>query len=66
MLLTLNGLPHDAPDGCTLTDLVAGLTPDPRGTAAALNGTVVRTADWAATAVHAGDRVEVVTASQGG
>lgn len=66
MHLTVNGRPHDAPEGCVLTDLVATLVTYPKGTAAALNGTVVRAVDWPATVLRPGDRVEVVTATTGG
>ena len=45
-----------------LTDLV----PDPRGVAVAVNGSVVRAADWSRTRLRDDDRVEVVTAHQGG
>jgi len=38
----------------------------PEGIAMALNGRVVRRADWAATALSEGDRVEIVRAMQGG
>ena len=37
-----------------------------RGLAVALNGAVVRRADWAATPLKAGDAVEIVRAMQGG
>jgi len=37
-----------------------------RGVAVALNGAVVPRAAWAATAINAGDAVEIVQAKQGG
>jgi sulfur carrier protein len=37
-----------------------------RGIAVALNGALVRRADWAATSLKAGDAVEIVRAMQGG
>jgi sulfur carrier protein len=46
--------------------LVATLTAAPSGVAAALNETVVPRGRWAATALSDGDRVEILTAVQGG
>ena len=68
MSVHLNGRPDRLPDGHTLADVVRRFTGDtsPRGIAVALNGTVVRRADWPATALSDGDRVEVLTATQGG
>jgi sulfur carrier protein len=66
MHLIVNGRPREAPEGTTLTDLVAVVAPDPRGTAVALNGRVVRLVDWPVTPLREGDEVEVVTAHQGG
>jgi sulfur carrier protein len=43
------------------SDMQAG-----RGLAVALNGTLVRRADWANTPLQAGDAVEIVRAMQGG
>lgn len=43
-----------------------GIGPDRRGVAVAVNGQVVRRADWPTTPLCPGDRVEVVTARQGG
>lgn len=62
MQLTVNGEPRHVEDGLRLGDLV----PDPRGVAVALNGAVVGAAHWSSTELRDGDRVEVVTAHQGG
>ena len=40
--------------------------PGPRGFAMALNGRVVRQADWSATELSEDDRVEIIRAMQGG
>jgi sulfur carrier protein len=65
--LTVNGVaePVSAP---TVAALLAEreINPDGRGVAVALNGSVVRRADWATTALNAGDTVEIVRAMQGG
>ena len=49
-----------------LRDVVAGLTSSRSGVAAALNETVVPRGQWPTTEVRDGDRVEVLTAVQGG
>ncbi|SDN70844.1 sulfur carrier protein ThiS [Actinacidiphila guanduensis] len=49
-----------------LDALVAELTSAPKGVAAALNDSVVPRSRWAATPVGDGDRVEILTAVQGG
>jgi sulfur carrier protein len=66
MHLSVNGQPRELPDGTTLSGLVATVAPDPRGIAVALNGCVVRVAEWPASRLHEGDQVDVVTAHQGG
>ena len=64
----MNGRPDRLPEHHTVADVVRGVTgdPEPRGIAVARNGTVVRRADWAATVLAYGDRIEVLTATQGG
>jgi sulfur carrier protein len=42
------------------------VTPQPRGVAVAVNGEVVPRTDWPATVLRGGDRVEVLSAAQGG
>jgi thiamine biosynthesis protein ThiS len=64
--IVLNGEPHRLPAGSTLLDLVAGLGRDPRTVAVERNGEIVRRADYAATPLAAGDRLEVVHFVQGG
>ncbi|MER5732800.1 sulfur carrier protein ThiS [Streptomyces sp. NPDC002138] len=65
-VVSVNGEPREFPAGTTLDAVVATLTVAPKGVAAALNETVVPRGQWAATAVGHGDRVEVLTAVQGG
>ncbi|MCX4663266.1 sulfur carrier protein ThiS [Streptomyces sp. SID4919] len=66
MTVTLNGEAREVPPGTTLGALVATLTTAPGGVAAALNETVVPRAGWMSTVLTTGDRVEVLTAVQGG
>ncbi|MFI1951593.1 sulfur carrier protein ThiS [Streptomyces xinghaiensis] len=64
--VSVNGASRDLPAGTTLDALVAGFTRAPTGVAAAVNETVVPRGDWPATRLGAGDRVEILTAVQGG
>ncbi|MFE9064151.1 sulfur carrier protein ThiS [Streptomyces violaceusniger] len=66
MTVSVNGEPREVPDGTTLDRLVATLTQAPSGVAAAVNETVVPRTRWPATPLGDGDRVEVLTAVQGG
>lgn len=78
MTITLNGKAHAVDSGTMLLDLVASVTGRPLdpggqpedgarlGVAVALNSEVVPRGSWAATAIKAGDDVELVTAVQGG
>jgi sulfur carrier protein len=66
MNVSVNGEPREITPGTALDTLVKALTPAPSGVAAALNETVVPRAEWSSTALSEGDRVEVLTAVQGG
>ncbi|WP_066362266.1 sulfur carrier protein ThiS [Herbidospora mongoliensis] len=66
MRITINGDPHDLDDGSTLTKAVQTLTRQPTGIAVAVNDEVVSRGAWDATPLTEGDRVEVLTAVQGG
>jgi len=64
--IRINGAPEPLA-ARTVAELVAEKSEtDGRGVAVALNGVVVRRADWAATPLKAGDAVEIVRAMQGG
>ncbi|HLU32865.1 MAG TPA: sulfur carrier protein ThiS [Natronosporangium sp.] len=67
-MITVNGQPRHLPTGTPLADLVAELAGahHGRGLAVAVNGEVVPRTSWATTTVTSGDRVEVLTATQGG
>jgi sulfur carrier protein len=64
--LTVNGEPREVPDGATIDALVASVTGQAGGIAAAVNGEVVPRGAWAGSRLRDGDQVEVVTAVQGG
>ncbi len=66
MKLTVNGAPREAPDGATVAQVVATVTGQPSGVAAAVNGEVVPRRDWPGTQLRDGDQIEVVAAVQGG
>ncbi|MFD7258768.1 sulfur carrier protein ThiS [Streptomyces sp. NPDC059874] len=66
MTISVNGEPRELAAGTTLDTVVATLTTAPSGVAAALNETVVPRGQWPATALGDGDRVEILTAVQGG
>ncbi|MFI7300363.1 sulfur carrier protein ThiS [Streptomyces sp. NPDC050121] len=66
MNISVNGERQKVAPGTALDSVVRSLTPAPSGVAAALNETVVPRARWSATALSEGDRVEVLTAVQGG
>jgi len=64
--ITANGQSREVPEGATLEDVVRDLKPDPRGVAAAVNDEVVPRHEWPTRRLVGGDRVEVLTAAQGG
>ncbi|WP_018217033.1 sulfur carrier protein ThiS [Salinispora vitiensis] len=66
MELMVNGLGRSLPTGSTLADLVRAVTEQERGLAVAVNGEVVPRGGWPATLLCEGDRVEVLSAAQGG
>ncbi len=66
MTVFVNGERRQVAPGTALDALVSTLTASPSGVAAALNETVVPRAQWPSTVLSEGDRVEVLTAVQGG
>ncbi|MFG1806565.1 sulfur carrier protein ThiS [Streptomyces sp. NPDC049040] len=62
----INGEARTLEGPIALDSLVATMTSAPSGVAAALNDTVVPRTRWSATPLADGDRVEVLTAVQGG
>ncbi|MEV0552935.1 MULTISPECIES: sulfur carrier protein ThiS [unclassified Streptomyces] len=66
MSIFVNGERRQLDPDTALDALVAALTAAPSGVAAALNETVVPRAQWSKTLLSEGDRVEVLTAVQGG
>ncbi len=66
MEVVINGMPRQVADEMSLAQAVALLTTSATGVAAAINGEVVRRGAWESTRLATGDRVEVITAVQGG
>ncbi|MEY9843531.1 sulfur carrier protein ThiS [Streptacidiphilus sp. MAP5-3] len=64
--LTVNGEPREVASGTSLAEVVAQLSAAPSGVAAAVNEAVVPRSAWDATALADADRVEILTAVQGG
>jgi len=64
--VTVNGDAHVLADGTTVADLVARVAPSAKGIAVALNADVVPRSTWSMTTVADGDRIELLTAAQGG
>jgi thiamine biosynthesis protein ThiS len=62
----LNGEPKELDEGTTLHSLVEQLALAPERVAVELNRDVVRRADWPATPLADGDRVEIVHFVGGG
>jgi sulfur carrier protein len=65
--LVINAVESDVDPHTTVAALVERLAgPAPRGVAVAVNDGVVPRSAWAGTCLADGDRVEVLTATQGG
>jgi sulfur carrier protein len=66
VLLTINGRTRPATIDTTLTELVTSVSDRTTGIAVAVNNEVVPRGSWASTVLSDGDRIDVVTAVQGG
>ncbi|GJF32977.1 thiamine biosynthesis protein ThiS [Kitasatospora sp. NE20-6] len=64
--LTVNGEARELPAATTLAEVVAQACAAPTGVAAAVNEAVVPRSSWDVTVLGTGDRVEILTAVQGG
>ncbi len=62
----VNGVHRDLPEDSTVEDVVALVSRTRSGIAVAVNGAVVVRSTWSSSFVRPGDRVEVLTAAQGG
>jgi sulfur carrier protein len=64
--VTINGRASELVAGATIGSYVDGLGRGRKGIAVAIGDTIVRRALWDATVLKDGDRVEILTAAQGG
>jgi sulfur carrier protein len=62
----VNGEPRELADGTTVAAVVAALDATGTGCAVALNDEVVPRREWPGRVLEAGDRLEILTAVQGG
>jgi sulfur carrier protein len=63
--IVINGEPAELPDGSTAADVVSQVGVG-AGVAVAVNDDVISRSSWAVTTLTPGDRVEILTAVQGG
>lgn len=66
MNVLVNGTPRAIDRGTTVGSVVDSLRGERRGLATAVNEEVVPRSQWDDVELHDGDRVEVLTAAQGG
>ena len=66
MTVTVNGKPMELPDGLSIEDLLARLKIRREFTAVALNREVAQRSRYSETALHDGDKVEIVHPMGGG
>jgi len=64
--ITVNGHARSCEPGSTVSDLLSTLGLGPAGSAVAINGEVLARGAWPEHPVRDGDRVDVLTAVQGG
>jgi sulfur carrier protein len=64
-VITVNGAVHEHVEE-TVTELVQRLDIEPRGIAVAIDGEIIRRADWGETPIVDESVVEIVTAVAGG
>lgn len=64
--IVVNGDERPLGSGATILTLLGELELDPRTVAVERNGTVLKRADFAATELRSGDRLEIVRFVQGG
>ena len=66
MRVMVNGSADELPDGCTVAQVVAARSRTDQGVAVAVNDQVVTRGSWSTVRLADGDRVEILTAVQGG
>jgi sulfur carrier protein len=66
VVVRVNGVTRALAAGTTVADLISDLGRGPRGIAVAVNLEVVSRSSWEAAVLREGDRVELLSAAQGG
>lgn len=66
MSIEVNGVRHDVADGTTLLALIEEHAGTTRGSAVVVDGSVVPRSAWPAYHVRPDQRIELITATQGG
>ncbi|HZZ95798.1 MAG TPA: sulfur carrier protein ThiS [Jatrophihabitantaceae bacterium] len=66
MSVEINGTASEVTDGTTLLELIESHAGTTRGSAVVVDGTVVPRSDWPHYRVADGQRIELITAVQGG
>jgi sulfur carrier protein len=66
MELVINGESHNAPDGCSMLDVLASLQVPPDRVAIEYNGLILSKEAWPSTLLKAGDKLEIVHFVGGG
>lgn len=66
MIITLNGRRRELPDGTRLGQLIEQEMGSSRGSAAVVDGEVLSRGSWDAYLIRDGQRIELITAVQGG
>jgi sulfur carrier protein len=66
MEIVINGNPHELPEATSLDRAVALISDSATGIAVAVNGDVVSRMAWPQVTLAHGDKIEVLTAVQGG
>lgn len=66
MTVDINGSPHELEPGTTLLALLEARVGTTRGSAVVVDGAIVPRSDWPTYEVRAGQRLELITAVQGG
>ena len=66
MNVRVNGERRELDEGTSVDEIVRGITEAERGVAVAVDGEVIPRAEWAERRISEGERVEALSAMQGG
>jgi thiamine biosynthesis protein ThiS len=66
MIVKINGQKKEFPDGQCLNGIIRHFTPNGKRVIAELNGTIIKSTQWADTLIKEGDMIELVNFVGGG